>query len=174
MSDTSGNNLEREFECYAAITEAEGLLEAAMDIPQALNSITRAADLAERARKVAHQVRNIDLVEAIAELRMELVKSKSALADAGEKVTALKEDNARLKKRVQKLELAAKESVQFINDMYYTLEGDGPYCTGCFDSKTEFHRAVRHAVGYYRCPVCKQVYSHHKQRFNNTEAEDRK
>lgn len=160
MSDTSGNDLEREFECYAAITQAEELLKLAMDIPQALNSITRAADLAERVRNIAKKAQNIELVEVMTELRIELANSKNSLADATEEVASLKNRNRDLEAKVENLEKASQEKLILKNNAYYTEGGTDPICVTCYDTKKQKVHLVSHGgVGSheYRCGHCKNV-----------------
>ena len=47
--------------------------------------------------------------------------------------------------------------------MYFTPDGDGPYCTGCYDADGKCIRldalsSYFSAIGTHSCPVCKSNY----------------
>jgi Predicted nucleotide-binding protein containing TIR-like domain len=48
--------------------------------------------------------------------------------------------------------------------VYFKQDGDGPFCTGCYDSKKELIRISAlsrdfHSIARWRCPVCKASYT---------------
>ncbi|QDU47532.1 hypothetical protein Mal52_60670 [Symmachiella dynata] len=48
--------------------------------------------------------------------------------------------------------------------VYYKLDGNGPYCTGCYDEKLKLIRVntlpdrFHQRFAKYKCPVCKATY----------------
>jgi len=132
-----------------------------MDIPQALNSISRAVELADKLRKLAAKSQNVELVEVITELRLELAGSKNALADVTEKVAALKNEARRLREYIQKLEVTSQLDAELIvkGSLYYKLNGEGPYCNGCYDTKKQLVRMNNLMNVGYKCPACRSFCS---------------
>lgn len=98
---------------------------------------------------------NMDLYEKIYEFQ-------KALIDLSEENKELKEKNSMLEEK-----LRIKESLEVINDCYYTKRSDGdldgPYCTVCYDKCGDLIRM--HKVHYYyqqnglECKVCKSIVS---------------
>lgn len=153
--------LEQEFEAVALNLRLEELVEEAMDIPQAVNSVSRSLELMDRLRSLATKANNIELVEIITELRVELAKSKNALADAVEEVAALKDAKTKLEQQVKALSDSSKATEQLVvrNGLYYKANGDGPFCTGCFDNNKKVIRMNNLVNAGYKCPVCKSFVS---------------
>ena len=132
--DSSDDALEREFFEYASMIEEVKASKQDMDIPQALNGISRGLDIAERMRKFATQANNLEIVEFATELRVELSSSKNALADAIEEIADLKTENLRLKTEIDKTNKIskAKETLVLKNGVYYEKDDTGPYCPVCW------------------------------------------
>ena len=56
-----------------------------------------------------------------------------------------------------------KPKLKIEGDLYYTEDGDGPFCTACFDSKDKLVRVSPmgtqfHVIAKFRCNVCKGHY----------------
>jgi hypothetical protein len=61
-------------------------------------------------------------------------------------------------------EWEGEEAVVVQNGLYYKESGDGPFCTGCHDTKREMVRLVKQAkpfavFGEFMCPSCKEYYN---------------
>jgi SMC interacting uncharacterized protein involved in chromosome segregation len=130
----SDDALEREFFAYASMIEEVEASKQDMDIPQALNGISRGLDIAERMRKFALQANNLEIVEFATELRVELSSSKNSLADAIEEIAGLKTENLRLRTEIDTLNKISKtrETLVLKNGVYYEKDDTGPYCPVCW------------------------------------------
>jgi septal ring factor EnvC (AmiA/AmiB activator) len=158
-------NLEEEFERYAVSVRIERNLEKTMqaETALALRSISSAIDLAKRLIDIGEKSKNSELILAIANLNLELSNAKLALANSIGEMAELKAENADLKQRIKDLEKQSEEKLVLKGELYYTAEGDGPFCTACQDSK---HQKIRvrelpsaaSMLGKYQCPICKTPY----------------
>ena len=104
---------------------------------------------------IAKAVNNFELNQKLVELQQELMQ--------------LQDENRTLKDRVREMEDQRKkgEEVVCANDAYWQEKGagwDGPFCTGCFDSKGQLVRLTKleeafRAIATHHCPVCRQPCS---------------
>ena len=122
-----------------------------MDI---IGNITGVINLAVKAKALADKTRNLDLKEAIIDLQSQLIDLKSQIVE-------LREENQLLKEEVKKAKAPAEVIVR--DGVYYKADGDGPFCTGCYDSKGKFSRitelnSLYRSIGKWRCPVCQAHY----------------
>jgi hypothetical protein len=69
------------------------------------------------------------------------------------------------KEEVEQLKAHSENGKEFIikDGVYYDQDGDGPFCTGCYDTKKRPIRLVRQprvfeTFGKYKCPSCKEHY----------------
>jgi|HubBroStandDraft_5_1064220.scaffolds.fasta_scaffold1308521_1 hypothetical protein len=116
-----------------------------MDI---VGCISGSISLLEKAKALADKTKILELKETILELQGQLIDLKS-------QAVKLLEENAKLKEAV------AKPSQVVINDgVYYSRDGEGPFCTKCFDSKSVLSRLTElgtshRVMGKWKCPVCR-------------------
>jgi regulator of replication initiation timing len=123
-----------------------------MDI---LGGIGGAIDLVLRAKKLADQLKNLEMKEIIVDLQRQLI-------DLKEQIVTLREENIQLKAEARKLALPPE---LVLKDGMYHFDGRGPCCTGCWDSNQkqillkEGSEDLRTVMGYrYECPVCNACY----------------
>jgi hypothetical protein len=164
----SNEPLEQEFERYAVLLKAIERASAKMpaELAQAITAIKNAVDGVNLLKKYAEGVQDTqkrgELMRAIGELSIELGNAQIQLA---QQLTA----NYELVREVERLQKENEElknpqtKLTFKNGLYYREDNDGPFCTGCYDSKdkvvrvTELTGAFR-SLGKYKCPVCSSVY----------------
>lgn len=120
----------------------------------ALANISKAIALAKKLLEVNAISQNADAMLSIANLQLELAGIKSALSD-------LMHENQSLKEKLQAKQNPPDLSLR--DGAYYKTDGDGPYCTTCFDSSGKLIRLTRMAdtfaaVGKWRCGACKSLY----------------
>ncbi len=119
-----------------------------MDI---IEGIGKAVNLVAKAKNLADELNNLKMKEVIVEL-------KSDLIDLKEQILALREENLQLKEEAKKRSEAPTLTIK--EGKYYCAEGDGPFCTGCYDSRKEMIRLTAlntafRGIGNWRCPVCR-------------------
>jgi len=108
--------------------------------------------------ELAKRLGNSELSLEISNLQIELADLKLSYAD-------LKNENAELKQKIQALEKGHEEPPIYKNGAYYSQSGDGPFCSGCYDTDKKLIRlsAVGHPqmrrIASHICPVCKGTYS---------------
>ncbi len=118
-----------------------------------LSATSTAIDLVRRLRDINKNIANAEFANALADLTMELSELKL-------KVSALLEENDRLKRELQKKQ---SKNLQFKDFAYYDAQNDGPYCPGCYDSNG---KAVRLSatpkdfsdLASHICPVCNAAF----------------
>lgn len=102
-------------------------------------------DMFKDAVSMAQKADNIELVKTILELQQEVL-------DMQEKNRELNEENRKLKGLIDELKI-----VEFKDDCYY-FDGDGPYCSRCYDAEKKKIRMLKRDTGigtiYDRCPNC--------------------
>lgn len=119
-----------------------------------IGGIGSAIGLVVKAKELADKLKDLELKEVIVDLQSRLIDLKLQIAE-------LREENVHLKAEARKLsmppELVVKEG------MYYKTEGDGPFCTACFDNNGKLIRVTEQAkvfwdIGRWRCGVCTVKY----------------
>ncbi|MCE9531534.1 MAG: hypothetical protein K8T89_10495 [Planctomycetes bacterium] len=121
-----------------------------------MSIISDVIDLAARAKKQADELAGIELKETIAELRGKLL-------DLKEEILALREENTDLK--AEKAKLALPAEVVKKDGLCYKADGNGPYCTHCYETRgdlisvVEFPKNVQRLAGKWRCPSCTTKYA---------------
>lgn len=120
-----------------------------------LKQLSDASELAKRLINLTTLSRDVEAKEMISQLQLRLAELRGQFAE-------LLEENHDLRKQLQnRHELP---SVQLgDHGLYYTENGDGPFCTTCFDSDQKLVRvtelgAVFRTHGKWRCGVCKNKY----------------
>jgi hypothetical protein len=133
----------------------------------ALKSASTITDMIKKAANAADAIKNADLIDAIANLRLESAKLKSTLASAEERILEIKQENDTLKAKIKVLEQSAinLDKPTLRDGFYYSQDGDGPFCTVCYDKNKEFIRViplpsilVSTGMGKYKCQNCRTTY----------------
>lgn len=91
----------------------------------------------------------------ISDLQLNLAQVKTTLAD-------LINENRELKSQIKAL-TSSKKSVTIKDGLYYAENGNGPYCTACFDTKDKLVLLTElsghwTAFGKYKCNSCQAKY----------------
>ena len=120
-----------------------------------IGGITAAIGLAKQLLELKAVAKDAQTKLLVAELQVQLAQLKSQLAE-------LVEENTRLKEALKKAEAVTPE-VALKGGLYFKLDGDGPYCTTCYDSEKKLIRVsemgeVFRSSGRWRCGVCKSHY----------------
>lgn len=93
-----------------------------------------------------------DIADATANLDL-----KSAIVDLKEQILELREENLQMR---ENLSVRDSYNMQFEHNMYYNLlqsgKKEGPYCSGCWDTKKQAVRMHCRGDGYCCCPNCKR------------------
>jgi cell division protein FtsB len=165
------NELELEFQYYATLLTGIEQLEAdigmvtAQDIQAGILLVTRASDLLKKAKELSDKTQNLEIKEIIVELRSTLVDTKDLLVETKSEVVSLKEENDNLKAKIKVLEQSATNLDKPIlrDELYYAQDGDGPFCTVCYDKNKEFIRVTTltgpfTTFGNYRCQNCNATF----------------
>ena len=98
----------------------------------------------------------------IGELSLELAETQIKLSEQFRKNDELGNRINALQKEVEKLKNPDTKLI-IKGGLYYTSEGEGPFCTGCYDSNEKRIRVAKltgdfRELGNFRCPVCNSVY----------------
>lgn len=124
-------------------------------IPEAMTALSGAAEAVRILATISKMVTNAETKIAIAELQVQLATINTTVAE-------LMEENTKLKALLAAT--AEHESLVITNGMYYTQQGDGPFCTACFDVRkqkvllTGLPRGVRNLAGTHKCNACQGKY----------------
>ena len=123
-----------------------------------VTSISTAISIAKRLNEIAKNIQDAEFKNLLADLSLELADTKLKLSE-------VISENAELKNEVTTLKhtKGGSEKLVFKNQMYYTTEGDGPFCPGCYDTKGAKIRIPEQKghgahFGKYRCPSCGEFY----------------
>lgn len=139
---TSKNeNLEEEFGCYATVVSIKDIQRKqggmmGSEITNATKGISAGIDAVRKLTELALKTQNIELQEGIVEVKEQLLAAKEALLNGREETVTLKEENRELKERIAELEKQSEEKLVLKGvGGYYTEDGDGPFCTRCYDAE---------------------------------------
>jgi len=118
-------------------------LKAATDIAQLLRKTDLSLEKAELKLKLA------DLIDALANARIEMATVQGLLLEKDEKIKSL--------------EKAAdiKDKMKYEAPYYWFVEGNnktGPYCQQCYDKDKKLIWLQDHSNGYWECKTCKNNY----------------
>lgn len=119
-----------------------------------IGSIGKAVALAKKLLDLESVAKDAAAKLLIADLQLELAETKSRTADLIHELTEL---------RQQLRAQTEKPNLVYRGDLYYTPEGDGPFCTACFDTAGKLVRVSpmpshARANGNHRCNVCRSHY----------------
>ena len=117
-------------------------------------SIATAMSLGTRAYELSKNIGNLELKEAIVDLRSELVSLKVQLVDLREEVDRLEAENKKLKE---------PSEVMISNGVYIVDGREGEFCTACYDDLGKLilladTPLIQRSVARVRCPKCKVNY----------------
>ena len=129
-----------------------------MAIPEAIAAVSSAIGIAKRLKEISKTLENADCKNLLADLSLDLADVKLKLADFMEENVTLRAELAELKNQ------EAEGPPQLKGGVYFKENGDGPFCTACFDKGGKFIRIKReqegwHEFGTHMCPVCKAYYT---------------
>lgn len=121
-----------------------------LDLSTAMASVSAALQAASQLATLATAKGNVEMREAIAELRLQLATTKDTLSE-------LINENRELRQQLS--QRSAVPNVALRDGLYYKEDGDGPFCTQCFDSGQTLIRvsampSVMNVFGKWRCPKC--------------------
>jgi hypothetical protein len=136
------------------------------EIFQAISATKAAIDGVRSLHQYADEVKDVskrgEFMRIIGELSLELAETQIKLSGHIRENDELKEQIITLQKKVEilnnpDLTLTIKDGV------YYSSDNDGPFCTGCYDSKKQKIRlselpSVMRVIGKYKCPICDVKY----------------
>jgi hypothetical protein len=113
-----------------------------------ISSISGAISLIAKAKTLADKTKDLELKEAIVDLQGQLIDLKSQIVE-------LREENEKLKQAA-----ATPSEVAIKDGVYFKRNGEGPFCTACYDSKRLLSRltelgASHRVMGKWKCPVCR-------------------
>ena len=120
-----------------------------------ITAVTTALSLSKQLLGFAVAVKDANAKLAIAEIQVQLAEIKTRLAELIDENNQLKQD---LKAATSTIpEVVIKEG------LYYTPDGDGPFCTACYDTKKQLVRlselgAAFHVIARWKCNVCNGKY----------------
>jgi len=124
-------------------------------MPDVITTVTAAINLTKQLLGLAVVAKDANAKLVIADLQVQLAELKTRLAE-------LIDENNQLKQEIRR-SAATETAVVLKEGLYYTPDGDGPFCTACYDSKKQMIRvsemgAAFHDIARWRCNVCKATY----------------
>jgi hypothetical protein len=124
-----------------------------------ISSISTAITIAKRLNEISNNIKDAEFKNLLADLSLELAGPKLRLSEIVIENSELKEELSKLK---HSKELG--EELEFRDGLYYTKEGDGPFCPGCYDSAGKKIRITEQTaqfrvLGRYKCPTCDEFFS---------------
>jgi hypothetical protein len=125
-----------------------------------LSGIAAAMSLVQRLGEIGKKLNNAEFTKLLTDLSFEL-------SDAKMKLVAYMEEDVQLRAEIASLKGKQEQERPIItieNGVYYKSDGDGPFCTGCYDKE---HRLIRldkqksplSDFGTHYCPDCKKLYT---------------
>ena len=106
----------------------------------------------KEAVKLVQQLDNVDLMRKMMDVQTDAM-------DLFDQNTALKKEIERLEDALQTM----AKVVVGVNSYWIVREGggyDGPFCTGCWDSKNRLMRVILTGSSVLQCPVCSTRVGH--------------
>lgn len=119
-------------------------------------ALNAALESVKRLRDISKKVKNAEIMAIIAELTDQLSDAKFELA-------SLKEKNLALQEEIQQLKLARSDEKEKPTTKWgvYQFNGEGAFCTACFDVRGKKIRLTRTSPKTLKCPECKAPYYLH-------------
>ena len=100
----------------------------------------------ERAIKAAQALHDVELKEALADTKLDLVNAKELIAN-------LKDEN-----RILKEQINLKSKVKY-DEFGIAWIDDGAHCSGCLGSKEKQVRLKKLHDSYFQCPACDTYFN---------------
>ena len=127
-----------------------------MEPTAALLVLKKVVDTAKQLYDLSSKIKDAEIRNLVADLY-------NNIADLKMEMATLKEDNLRLRAELDSKTKAASLDLKKGDGGYYTVDGDGPFCSGCYDSNQKLSRLgpVRGAfakLGNWKCPVCENYF----------------
>lgn len=124
-----------------------------------IGSISAAINIAKRLKEISKNIRDAEFKNLLADLSLELSDTKQRLSEIVVENSELKEELSKLKHSK-----SVGEELIFKGGLYYTSEGDGPFCPGCYDNQGKKIRTPEEygpfrKFGKYKCPICSKYYN---------------
>lgn len=124
-----------------------------------LSSVGHAINLAKRLREISKNIEDAEFKNILADLNLELADTKLALA-------SVMEENAQLKLELTQFKHSqgsGRGELVFKEFAYYTQDGDGPFCSACYETKKQQIRLSKvtgafTTFGHSKCPSCDEYY----------------
>ncbi|GAB3672233.1 hypothetical protein [Salinisphaera aquimarina] len=118
-----------------------------------ISTTTTAIQLVSRLREVNKNIANAEFNNLIADLSIELANMKVQVAGLIEEHDSLR----------RQLSSKNNPELTFKEFAYYSEDGDGPFCPGCYDSDGKKVRLAKFSgafktFGSHNCPVCKAAF----------------
>lgn len=119
-----------------------------------LSIIATTMQMVSRLRDINKNIENAEFSNALADLSLELAKLKAELANVIDENTNLKAQLA--------IPQLHRQPLEFKCGAYYQADGDGPFCSGCYDSRGTIIRLTKAPSEFkdmasHFCPVCNAV-----------------
>ena len=114
--------------------------------------VNAALETVKKLKEVNEKIKNAEVKMIIADISMQL-------ADAKISISELLDRNRILENEIKSLKEKECEKLIYKNGAYYSSDGDGPFCPGCYDEKGKKYRiAIISAdlkfTGIHKCTVC--------------------
>jgi hypothetical protein len=123
-----------------------------------VSSISTAITIAKRLKEISSNIQDAEFKNLLADLSLELADTKLRLSE-------IVVENSELKEEVAKLmhSKSIGDELVFKDGLYYTDNGDGPFCPGCYDTggkkiRTPEQQGHGRHFGKYKCPSCDEFY----------------
>ena len=163
MKNSAWNSLESEFLYYASLINREQEI---MDALKLITASKSAIDGIKLLNGYAEEIKDVqkrgEFMRIIGQLSIELAETQMRLAEQIQNSINDKQNIKDLEAQINSLQNPGIEPI--VKDgLYYKENNDGPFCTGCYDSKKQFIRLTLvmpefKVFGKYSCPICKSKY----------------
>ena len=118
-----------------------------------ISSINNSISIVKRLCEISKNISEAEFRNLLADLSNELADTKLQMASLKEQLAQCTEENRALKSA--RPEEKEKPLVQW--GCYRFKNGDGLYCTACYDTQGKKIRTTRLSSKFRQCPVCKAM-----------------
>ena len=157
------NSLEDEFLYYASMVNKESEV---MDALKLITTGKAAIDGIKLLTGYAEEIQDIqkrgEFMRIIGQLSIELAETQMKLAEQIQNSISDKQNIKILEAQIESLKNPGLQPI-LKDGLYYEENGDGGYCTGCYDRDKKLIRVISLAeiykpLGSYKCPSCNTKY----------------
>ncbi len=106
-----------------------------------VSSISTAITIAKKLKEISSNIQDAEFKNLLADLSLELADTKLRLSEIVVENSALKEEISKLKHSK-----GLGTELEFKDSLYYTKDGDGPFCPGCYDTGGKIIRTPTHVA----------------------------